>query len=144
MSPADMAAVHLAAFTQSRPWTADEFTAFLLSKNCIAVGDLRAFALLRVVADEAELLTIATRPEHQRQGLARALLASAHKDIADKGATYCFLEVAADNAAAIALYESLGYGVTGRRPRYYRRADGTETDAITMTLHLPSRQQSDS
>ena len=139
MSPADMAAIHKAAFARSRPWSAQEFAGLTAGKGCFAVGDTRAFALVRIVADEAELLTIATRPEHRRQGLARALMANLHEIAARHGATRCFLDVAADNRAAIALYESLGYDVTGRRAQYYRRADGTQTDAIVMTLRLPSR-----
>ena len=144
MSPASMAAVHKAAFTRSRPWSTREFADLLAGKGCFAVGDARAFALARIVADEAELLTIATRPEHRRQGLARALMANLHEIAAGQGAIRCFLDVAADNRAAIALYRSLGYDVTGRRAQYYRRADGTHTDAIAMTVRLPWRQPENS
>lgn len=66
-----MAATHAAAFTQSRPWTTGEFAELLSSPLSLVVGDERCFALFRVIADEAELLTIATHPDHQRQGLAR-------------------------------------------------------------------------
>lgn len=73
-SPMVLAQIHAAAFTQSRPWSQDEFTALLDSPLCFACGDGRSFALVRVIADEAELLTIATDPACQRQGLARALM----------------------------------------------------------------------
>jgi len=45
------------------------------------------------------------------------------------------LEVAVDNAAAIALYEAAGFTVKGRRRRYYRRTDGN-VDAIIMRRAL--------
>jgi ribosomal-protein-alanine N-acetyltransferase len=48
-------------------------------------------------------------------------------DIADGGAV--FLEVRTDNAAAIGLYESVGFAAVGLRKRYYRVSGA---DAYTM------------
>ena len=71
MTPQDLAHTHAAAFTQSRPWTADEFADLLANRfTHYVVGNAQSFALFQVIADEAELLTIATHPSHQRQGLA--------------------------------------------------------------------------
>ena len=42
-----------------------------------ARGQLAGFALMRVVADEAELLLIAVKPRMQQQGIGRALIAFA-------------------------------------------------------------------
>lgn len=132
-----MARTHSAAFTNSRPWGADEFSALLQQRGCFSVGDARCFALVRVVVDEAELLTIATHPDHQRQGLALTCMArwqaSAHDQKANRG----FLEVAADNAAAIALYRNCGFETAGLRPGYYPRAGQPPVDAVLMTRSLP-------
>lgn len=84
---------------------------------------------VRYVADELHVTTIAVRPERRRRGHARALLAAAVSAFPE--ARLVHLEVRPTNAAARALYESLGFEVTGVRPRYY----GDE-DALLMTLDL--------
>lgn len=131
-----MAAAHAAAFTQSRPWSADEFASLLESPLAFAAGDARCFALARVIADEAELLTIATHPAHQRQGLARACMAEWESAARDRGALDVFLEVAADNAPAQALYRACGFAECGRRAGYYRRDGADSVDAVLMRKPL--------
>ena len=49
-----------------------------------------------------------------------------------------WLEVAVDNAAAVALYEKAGFETTGRRPRYYARPSGERVDALLMRRLLNS------
>lgn len=139
MTPEALARTHARAFTAQRPWSAAEFAALLESALVFAVGDERAFALGRVIADEAELLTLATDPAYQRQGLGRQTLAAYETAAAQRGATRTLLEVAADNAAAIALYETAGYAVDGRRPGYYRTPQGHKVDAVLMSRALPRR-----
>ncbi|KIC38040.1 GNAT family N-acetyltransferase [Leisingera sp. ANG-M7] len=136
LTPAQMAATHAAAFTQSRPWSALEFAALLDSPLVFAAGDARCFALVRVIADEAELLTIATDPAHQRQGLARACMADWESAARARGAAEAFLEVAEDNAPAQALYRVGGFAECGRRAGYYRRKDANPADAILMRKSL--------
>jgi ribosomal-protein-alanine N-acetyltransferase len=133
-----MATTHAAAFTQSRPWSEAEFAALLDSRLTFAVGDARCFALVRVVVDEAELLTIATHPNHQRQGLARAVMKSWRAFAVQRGAETAFLEVAADNIPACDLYASCGFSTCGNRPGYYRRENGPAVDAILMRQALPA------
>lgn len=135
-SPDAMAAIHRAAFTQSRPWSAQEFSGLLDSPLVFAAGDARAFALVRVIADEAELLTIATQPDHQRQGLARRLMDAWQAEAAARGAATGFLEVAADNAPALDLYESCGFETCGLRRGYYKRTQGKAADAVLMRREL--------
>lgn len=132
-----LAQIHAAAFTQSRPWSQDEFTALLDSPLCFACGDGRSFSLVRVIADEAELLTIATDPACQRQGLARALMQDWQTQARLRGAQTCFLEVAADNTAAIGLYLSQGFARCGCRRGYYARKNAASVDAIVMRKELP-------
>ena len=137
MTPQDCAATHKATFTQSRPWSAAEFEALLNDRFCFAIGDARCFALVRVVAGEAELLTIATHPDHQRQGLARAVMADWIARTAQDGGETAFLEVAADNLPARALYAAFGFAQVGQRKGYYARANVPAVDALVLRRPLP-------
>lgn len=136
MTPAGMAALHRAGFTQSRPWSEAEFAGLLATPGTFACGDARGFALVRVIADEAELLTLTTHPAHRRQGHARALMDRWQTQAAAQGAARAFLEVAADNAPALALYERAGFRRAGLRRAYYARAGGRAADAVVMTRAL--------
>ncbi len=140
MTPEALAATHAAAFTVDRPWSAAELAALLALPGTILTGDTRSFVLGRVTLDEAEVLIIATRPEARRQGLARARLAGFEDAAAAAGATSVFLEVAADNTAAIALYLGAGYARIGRRRAYYHRANGTAVDALVLRKAIILRQ----
>lgn len=133
MNPAEMAALHARAFPADRGWSAREFEGFLGDPLCFATTSPHAFALVRAVADEAELLTICTDPEHRRTGLGRTVLAEAIREAATRGARRMFLEVEAENTAAIALYESLDFSETGRRRDYYGRG----RHAVMMARDLP-------
>jgi ribosomal-protein-alanine N-acetyltransferase len=48
-----------------------------------------------------------------------------------------FLEVAAENEAALALYSTLGFSPAGRRVKYYGRPDGPAVDAVILRTGLP-------
>jgi len=87
-----------------------------------------AHALGWAAGGVAELLRIGTEPADRRRGLGRQLLLTFVQACHVAGAEELWLEVRADNAAALALYRSCGLATTGRRPRYY--ADGT--DAVLM------------
>jgi [ribosomal protein S18]-alanine N-acetyltransferase len=134
--PDDMAALHAAAFAGSRPWSAAEFAGLLENPGCFAVGTLDCFALVRVVLDEAELLTIATHPACLRQGLARACMTNWIGLAQQHGATRAFLEVATDNVPAIALYQASGFESCGTRLGYYRRENAACVDAQMMARDL--------
>lgn len=136
MTPDDLARIHATAFTTPRPWSAQEFADLLASPHVFLVSDRQAFALGRVIADEAELLTIATDPSHRRLGLGQACLAAFEAEAHARGATSAFLEVAADNAPALALYTAGGWRITGTRPRYYHAPDGTRIDAQILSKPL--------
>lgn len=138
MTPDQLAATHAAAFDSERPWRAEEFAGFLAQPFCFVTGDARAFALVRVLADEAELLTLATHPDHRRQGLAAAVMNGWMAEAARRGAARAWLEVAADNGAAQALYARAGFQVSGCRSGYYRRDGRAPADALVMTCDLPA------
>lgn len=89
------------------------------------VGYAGISRLGRVAPFEYEIHTIGVDPAYQRHGIGRAMMTRLLEDV--DGVVY--LEVRTDNDAAIALYQSLGFGTVGVRRRYYR-ASGA--DAFTM------------
>lgn len=137
MTPNQMAMTHAAAFTQSRPWTAVEFTDLLANRFTHVVGNADSFAVYQVIADAAELLTIATHPDHQRRGLALKTMAAWHAQAHQAGATHSVLDVAADNDPAILLYQRCGYAQCGIRRAYYLRENAPNMDALVMQRSLP-------
>jgi ribosomal-protein-alanine N-acetyltransferase len=137
MTPEAMAATHARAFAgHGRAWTAAEFRDLMQSEIVYVCGDARAFAMGRAVADEAELLTLATDPAHRRAGLARACLHAFETQAALRGVRAAFLEVAEDNAPARALYQVTGYAETGRRKVYYTSPNGGSIDALLLRKPL--------
>lgn len=125
-----LAAMHAACFPEE-PWDQAALHGLLAQPGLSALIDERGgFLLLRVVLDEAEIISIGTTA--RRQGIARALLAQGLRQIKDLGVLAAYLEVAVTNAPARALYESFGFEKVGLRRRYY--PDGG--DAMTMRLAL--------
>jgi ribosomal-protein-alanine N-acetyltransferase len=122
-------------------WSAFDIEALLESDPSVSLiasdaGVCCAFVVGRIVVDEAEILSIATRPDIRGKGLAGRLLALWMGAIRDAGATRAFLEVADDNEPARRLYERAGFRITGRRPDYYHRRDGATGDALLMMWEL--------
>lgn len=120
IDPGALADLHGRCFTLPRPWSATEIAALLADPTVfLCHTERRGFLLGRVVLDEAEILTLAVDPAHRRAGLGATLLRDFHDQAIRRGALQSFLEVAADNVAALALYQGAGYTAQGRRPRYY-------------------------
>jgi ribosomal-protein-alanine N-acetyltransferase len=86
-----------------------------------------------VAADQADVQTVAVAPAAQGRGVGRRLVAGLAAHAAERGALRLHLEVRAGNAAALALYQGLGFAVDGRRRDYYGRGH----DAVLMTAALP-------
>ena len=128
----EMAQTHAAAFRHSRPWSAHEFADLLRSRHCFVVGNAQSFALVRVIVDEAELLTLATHPDHQRQGLGRKVMQRWQQKAEAQGAQEAFLEVASNNIAAQTLYQSCGFVTVGIREGYYEEKGQHPVDALLM------------
>jgi ribosomal-protein-alanine N-acetyltransferase len=94
-------------------------------------GEIRGYAVLMPVLEEAELLNIGVAAGQQRKGLGRAMLREILEIARAKNMRRVFLEVRSSNVAAIALYRSVGFTEIGVRRGYYQNASGSE-DAITM------------
>ena len=135
MTPAEMAAIYAVAFPEGRAWSAGEIAGLTDGPGGFAVAADSGFAIGRAIAGEAELITIAVDPAARRRGIGGTLLAAFETEARARGADTAFLEVAADNAAAIALYRGAGWDETGRRRSYYPRPGGA-VDAITMAKTL--------
>ena len=138
LTPETMTQTHTAAFELTRPWSAREFSDLMASATCFVFGNTQCFALVRIIADEAELLTIATHPDNQRQGRAKNVMDTLHLQLQELGVVQISLEVAAPNLGALALYESLSYRRVGSRRGYYPAISaGKALDAIVMQLKFP-------
>ncbi len=109
-------------------------TAFIaqLAQPRVAVG----FIIGQVAADQAEILTVGVAPELQRRGLGQLLVNGLIRAARRAEAKRLFLDVAADNAAAIGLYQRMGFAEVSRRAGYYARKEGPAVDALVLSLAL--------
>ena len=134
-------ALHAAAFDQ--PWPAGEIERLMRILGGFAVlaeeEAPQGFVLIRTVADEAEILTLAVAPEFRRRGIGRGLVEAAAQEASRRGARSFFLEVAEDNLTALALYESADFQAVGLRRAYYARPDAPPADAMVLRRPLNSR-----
>jgi ribosomal-protein-alanine N-acetyltransferase len=131
--PSVLAAIHAAAFPPPDAWNAGVIAGHLGMPGVFALlHKSGGMIMARVAADEAEILTLAVIPQARRSGIARALLDRALAEATRRGAARIFLEVAANNSAARALYAACGFTQAGARPRYY--ADGS--DALLLARPL--------
>jgi ribosomal-protein-alanine N-acetyltransferase len=140
MTPEDVDAVFaIEQAVQAYPWTRGNFTDALSSGYLCCVdeadGEIRGYAVMMPLPDEAELLNIGVAAGHQRKGVGRAMLCGMLDMARKKRIRRVFLEVRASNAAALALYRSAGFADIGLRRDYYRNAASNE-DAITMACDL--------
>jgi ribosomal-protein-alanine N-acetyltransferase len=134
----ELTSLEAAAF--AHPWSAEALASTIehpRSSILVAAGRdtlhrLLGYAAFRSAAGIAELLRIATRPQHQRRGIARNLLSTGLGILRQEGVGTCLLEVRSDNAAAQALYDGLGFRFCGRRRGYYR--DGRDALLYRLTL----------
>jgi ribosomal-protein-alanine N-acetyltransferase len=136
---ARLAQLHGASF--HRGWGEGEFEAMLTERNTL-VHRLRlgrkviGFAVSRLAADEAEILSIAIDAGQRGRGLSRHLLLTHLGHLAGRGVRRIFLEVEENNQPARRLYERAGFGVVGRRERYYRQPGGEQLNALLMRRDL--------
>lgn len=136
MTAQELADLHARCFDEGpRAWNAAEFESFLTSRTEIVLSDAHALGVIRIVAGEAEVLTICVEPACQGTGAGRAMLARLMHVARDAGAHSVFLEVAVDNTRARALYDAAGFALSGHRRGYYRRPTGP-VDALVLVRDL--------
>lgn len=134
-----LAQLHGASF--HRGWGEGEFEAMLSERNTLVHrlrmgGKIIGFAVSRMAADEAEILSIAVAASHRGRGLSNNLLLTHLGHLAGRGVRTVFLEVEENNQPARRLYQRAGFAVAGRRERYYRQANGEQLNAVLMRRDL--------
>jgi ribosomal-protein-alanine N-acetyltransferase len=149
---AALAALHGASF--HRGWSEDEFERLLLDRAVVAhrvmIGRaLAGFIISRIIAGEAEILSVAVASARRGKGVARQLLSLHLRRLAGLGTRTVFLEVDEGNVPANRLYKRAGFRKVGRREGYYpdrtdrnhggnspRRA-GPNAAALVLRCDLP-------
>jgi ribosomal-protein-alanine N-acetyltransferase len=122
------------------PWSAGQYREEISAPTrlfVVALDDARSIVGYAGVfapgGAAADILTVGVVPEYRGQGIARQLMTGITKWAIDQGSIAMMLEVKTDNAAAISLYESLGYSRLNTRKDYF----GSGLDALVMRKDLP-------
>jgi ribosomal protein S18 acetylase RimI-like enzyme len=90
---------------------------FVYEENGVAIGDI--VVLYRRNSTRARLYSLIVHPACQGRGIATALLSAAERSATQRGCDVLSLEVRDDNAAALRLYQKMGYTVIARVENYY-------------------------
>ena len=90
------------------------------------------YCLYQVLFEQAEILRIGTHPDYQRQGIASQIFAKLNAELKNNQVESLLLEVRADNAPAIALYEQQRFAVIHTRKDYYQVPHQPAIDALIM------------
>jgi [ribosomal protein S18]-alanine N-acetyltransferase len=135
-----LARLHLQCFAEDA-WDAAALASILAMKGAEArlaeEGEQTLGLLFAVIlGEEAEILTLGVGPWARRRGVARRLLDDLFARARALGARRVVLEVAADNSAALALYEAAGFRTVGLRHGYYQREGGPAVDAWLLRAAL--------
>jgi len=96
-------------------------------------GVIDGYAGLLVIADQADVLTLAVAAGRWGQGTGSALLQALIAETARRGCSELFLEVRVDNDRAQRLYRRYGFSQIGIRKGYYQPSGA---DALVMRLDV--------
>jgi ribosomal-protein-alanine N-acetyltransferase len=132
VSPHALAATHKAAFGPQTGWGAGDFANYLADPKTLVIGTEKCFELVRLAGPEAEILTLATHPDIQRQGRATTVLRDILRHLKTVNVEEVFLDVSDQNTAARALYARCGFTGFALRHNYYKNG----TTAICMKAVL--------
>jgi ribosomal-protein-alanine acetyltransferase len=143
-----LAELHAAIFKApwDQPWSVQSFAEILAMPGAqgwlMISGEAPiGFMLVRFALDEGEILLTGIVPEARRRGHAAHLMRVLIDHARETGIGTLFLEHAAGNEAAGALYRHFGFSPIGRRRAYYERRGGGREDAVTLRCDLPAREQ---
>lgn len=136
---APLSELHAACFPDD-PWPPQAFAEIMglagfFGRVAFADDEPGGLALAQSVGEECEILALGVVAPWRRAGIGSALLAALAADAQRRGGRRLFLEVAADNTAARALYLRHGFVQVGRRRNYYRRGT-TTVDALVLRMLL--------
>ena len=116
------------------PWSRSMFASELAKPTSICLGAFEGQELVGYVinsryVDAWHVMNVAVDPDHQRRGVASALIERLFELTHDDERRGYTLEVRVSNEDAIRLYEKLGFEARGTRRGYY--TDNRE-DAVIM------------
>ncbi|MFL5927921.1 MAG: ribosomal protein S18-alanine N-acetyltransferase [Gaiellaceae bacterium] len=116
------------------PWSRSMFASELAKPTSICLGafegcDLVGYIINSRYVDAWHVMNVAVDPQHQRRGIATALLERLFEETHGDERRGYTLEVRVSNEDAIRLYEKLGFEPRGIRRGYY--TDNRE-DALIM------------
>ena len=116
------------------PWSRSMFASELAKPTSICLGafegrDLVGYIINSRYVDAWHVMNVAVDPQHQRRGIATALLERLFEETQGDERRGYTLEVRVSNEEAIRLYEKLGFEPRGIRRGYY--TDNRE-DALIM------------
>lgn len=119
----------------SMPWSRQGFVDTLAMPNVIFLAayegeELAGYCGVYMAADEGEITNVAVRESFRKRGIGERLVTELMEAAHAEGANHFLLEVRESNAAAIHLYEKLGFAVCGKRKRFY---ECPSEDALVMS-----------
>lgn len=135
---ADMPQIaNIAQESFTSPWSINSFLAEYENPQSIfkvaeTENEIIGYILVRVVIDEAEILSLAIKTQFRRKGVASALIKDVILKLRDR-VKVCYLEVRISNTEAINLYKKLGFREYGIRKSYYT---APQEDALIMKIDL--------
>lgn len=127
MTPEDVPFISkLEEETFSMPWSADSFLEMISKKDAryyVAEEDGRILGGCGVlmIAGEGNITNVAIAPKDRNKGIGTAMLRHLMAEGDREGLTAYTLEVRVSNAAAIHVYEKLGFVPAGIRPGFYEK-----------------------
>ncbi len=137
-----LAKLHAECFKQN--WGTAELTSIFEQKGVFFLSVRQSspkgkfdlgFVVIRAIAGEAEVLTIAVSPKQQNKGIGRKLMEAAIFQLYSDRTEALFLEVDDTNLSALKLYTKLGFKQVGERKAYYAASEGSGT-ALVMRCDL--------
>jgi ribosomal-protein-alanine N-acetyltransferase len=116
------------------PWTLATFAGLLRRRNtrlwvAESAGDIVGYAVVWIVADQAELGNLAVASGWRRKGLGTRLLERVLEEMQSSGVRELFLEVRVSNVDAQRLYGQHAFRQVGRRVGYY---SSPKEDALVL------------
>jgi ribosomal-protein-alanine N-acetyltransferase len=137
--PPDLCAqIHQEAFSRNS-WSAQSFQELFALNSTFGKAlwspseeSCWGFYMAQCAADSCDLLTILVQKCQKKKGWGVFLLESFLEDARQKGVKKIFLEVAADNHAAISFYKKSGFKNIGKRPKYYGKNGNLHFDALAF------------